>query len=158
MTPPVSSARASYSDNVGDNVGDNVRPQSAGTRFLRRRSARTRCGGTPPPPDDPNDYTPNARPGARAPHARLAGGALHDRLGPEFTLLRFSEACDPAPMLAAAASRGMPLASPAVEDAAAREVYDAELVLIRPDHHVAWRGGRLPADCGALLDRALGAD
>ena len=113
--------------------------------------------GTSPPPDDPNDYIPNACPGARAPHAWLDGGALHDRLGPEFTLLRFGEACDPAPLLAAAESRGMPLASAAVDDAEARGIYGADLVLIRPDHHVAWRGGRLPADCGALLDRARGA-
>ena len=113
--------------------------------------------GTSPPPDDPNVYTPNACPGARAPHVRLSGGALHDGLGPEFTLLRFDGTCDPAPLLAAAESRGMPLVSAAVDDAAARGIYDADLVLIRPDHHVAWRGRRLPPDCGALLDRVRGA-
>ena len=114
--------------------------------------------GSSPPPDDPNDYTPNACPGARAPHARFAGDVLHDRLGPEFTLLRFDKACDPAPLLAAAESRGMPLAAATIDDAAARKIYDAGLVLIRPDHHVAWRGRRLPDDCGALLDKARGAD
>ena len=112
--------------------------------------------GTAPAPDDPNEYTPNARPGARAPHARLADGALHDALGPEFTLLRFGGASDPAPLFAAARSRGLPLASTAVDDAAARTIYGADLVLIRPDHHVAWRGDRLPRDCGSLLDRVRG--
>ena len=114
--------------------------------------------GILPPPDDPNDYTPNACPGARAPHARLADGALHDALGPEFTLLRFHAASDPAPLFAAASSRGLPLASNAVDDAAARAIYGADLVLIRPDHHVAWRGDRLPRDCGTLLDRVCGAE
>ena len=114
--------------------------------------------GILPPPDDPNDYTPNACPGARAPHARLADGALHDALGPEFTLLRFHAAPDPAPLFAAASSRGLPLASNAVDDAAARAIYGADLVLIRPDHHVAWRGDRLPRDCGTLLDRVRGAE
>jgi len=113
--------------------------------------------GSSPPPDDPNAYTPNACPGARAPHAWLAGGALHDVLGPEFTLLRFGDAADPAPLLAAAGVPGLPLAVATVEDPAARAIYGADLVLIRPDHHVAWRGNRLPRDCRTLVDLARGA-
>ncbi|MDE0058502.1 MAG: FAD-dependent monooxygenase [Defluviicoccus sp.] len=113
--------------------------------------------GSSPPPDDPNAYTPNACPGARAPHAWLAHAALHDVLGPEFTLLRFGGAPDPAPLLAAAEARGLPLAVVAVEDPAGRDIYGADLVLIRPDHHVAWRGNRLPRDCRALVDLARGA-
>ena len=113
--------------------------------------------GSSPPPDDPHAYAPKACPGARAPHAWLAGGALHDVLGPEFTLLRFGGAPDPAPLLAAAKARGLPLAVAAVGDASARDIYGADLVLIRPDHHVAWRGNRLPPDCRALVDLARAA-
>ena len=113
--------------------------------------------GAPPLADDPNSYTPNARPGARAPHAWLGQAALHDLLGPEFTLLRLGGALDPAPLLDAARSRRLPLAVAAIDDAAARDLYGAGLVLIRPDHHVAWRGDRPPPDCGALLDRVRGA-
>ena len=113
--------------------------------------------GSSPPPDDPNAYTPNACPGARAPHAWLAHAALHDVLASEFTLLRFGGAPDPAPLLAAAEARGLPLAVVAAEDPAARDIYGADLALIRPDHHVAWRGNRLPRDCRALVDLARGA-
>ena len=113
--------------------------------------------GVQPPPDNPNEYIPNACPGARAPHARLASGALYDRLGPEFTLLRFGSAGDTSSLFAAAEARELPLASTRVEDAEAREIYGVDLVLIRPDHHVAWRGNRLPHNCGALIDRVRGA-
>ena len=113
--------------------------------------------GVTPPPDRPNEYVANACPGARAPHVRLAGGVLYDRLGPGFTLLRLGDGADAAPLRASAEARGVPLAVTAVDDAHARELYDADLVLVRPDHHVAWRGDRLPRDCGALIDRVRGA-
>lgn len=112
----------------------------------------------PPPPDRPNEYVANACPGARAPHARFASGILYDRLGAEFTLLRLSAAVDAAPLRASAEERGVPLVETAVDDARAREIYGADLVLIRPDHHVAWRGNRLPRDCDSLIDRVRGAD
>lgn len=112
--------------------------------------------GSQPPPDRPNEYVANACPGARAPHLRLASGVLYDRLGSEFTLLRLGGTADTAPLRAAAEARGVPLAETTADDAHARELYGADLVLIRPDHHVAWRGDRLPRDCGALVDRARG--
>ena len=33
-----------------------------------------------------------------------------------------------------------------ISDAAPREVYGYDLILLRPDLHVAWRGNRLPDD------------
>lgn len=112
--------------------------------------------GVEPPPDRPNEYVANACPGARAPHMRLASGVLYDRLGPEFTLLRLGGSADAGPLRASAEARGVPLTETAVDHAEAREIYGADLVLIRPDHHVAWRGDRLPRDCGALIDRVRG--
>ena len=113
--------------------------------------------GSQPPPDRPNEYVANACPGARAPHVRLASGVLYDRLGSEFSLLRLGGTADAGPLCAAAEARDVPLAETTVDDAHARELYGADLALIRPDHHVAWRGGRLPRDCGALIDRVRGA-
>ena len=44
----------------------------------------------PPPPDDPAEYTPSARPGSRAPHVWLRDGrSTLDLYGRGFTLLRF---------------------------------------------------------------------
>ena len=38
-----------------------------------------------------------------------------------------------------------------------REVYERDLVLVRPDGHVAWRGDRVPDDPAALMDLVRGA-
>jgi len=112
-----------------------------------------------PPADEINRYVPSGVPGGRAPHAWLAdGGSLYDRLGRDFTLLRLA-AADGARFVAAAGALAMPLAvldlagEPAVHEL--RELYGADLALIRPDQHIAWRGDDR-ADARAVLERATG--
>ena len=39
----------------------------------------------------------------------------------------------------------------------ARELYGRDLVLVRPDQHIAWRGDAEPADPAALIDLIRGA-
>ncbi|MCB9551573.1 MAG: FAD-dependent monooxygenase [Myxococcales bacterium] len=113
--------------------------------------------GTPPPPDDETEYTPIARPGSRAPHLALGGGEiLYDRFGSGFTLLQLA-AADPAPIVAAAAKRGVPLTVVTLDRDDARALYAAPLVLIRPDQHVAWRGDAAPDDPVQLIDTVRGA-
>lgn len=96
--------------------------------------------GTPAPAWDVAGYGPSARPGGLAPHARLADGSpLFDRFGPGFTLLAFADA-GVAPIADAAQRARLPLAVLPIADAAVRALYGADLVLVRPDQHVAWRG------------------
>jgi hypothetical protein len=38
----------------------------------------------------------------------------------------------------------------------AQQLYEADLILIRPDQHVAWRGNHPPADPKSLINRVLG--
>jgi hypothetical protein len=38
----------------------------------------------------------------------------------------------------------------------ARDLYDADLALVRPDLHIAWRGNRAPDDPDALLAHVTG--
>ena len=33
-----------------------------------------------------------------------------------------------------------------IPDAVARDLYGFDLILLRPDLHIAWRGNRMPAD------------
>jgi 2-polyprenyl-6-methoxyphenol hydroxylase-like FAD-dependent oxidoreductase len=115
--------------------------------------------GSPPPADDWQRYVPNATPGARAPHAWMGEDeSIFDRFGPDFTLLRLGGTASDARALAAAAqARSVPLQVIDVGGDEPRDLYGADLVLIRPDHHVAWRGQRLPEDPGALIDRVRGA-
>lgn len=110
--------------------------------------------GTPEPPDEPNVYVPNARPGARAPHFMIDGVPAFDRFGPEFTLLAFGGAATGG-WEAAARAVGLPLAVLRVDDGEARALYAADLCLIRPDHHVAWRGDADIAP-GPVLARVTG--
>ncbi len=114
--------------------------------------------GTAPPRDDPDVYVPSACPGGRAPHLWLgAGESLFDRLGPGFTLLDLSGGTvETRNLEKAAAARGLPLKILRLDRLEARDLYERDLVLIRPDQHVAWRGNRMPEDCAALLARVTG--
>lgn len=104
------------------------------------------------PPRAPRaSYEPCARPGCRSPHAWLgegrgAGVSLFDHYDRDgFTLLatRGEAAADRAAVEAAAraaARSGIPLRTFTPPTAALRELFKADYVLVRPDHHVAWRG------------------
>ena len=105
--------------------------------------------GTQPPPDVPNDYLPTACPGGRAPHAWLDDGrSLYDALHFEWTLLRLGpDAPETDAAVAAADALQMDLRVLALPSPALRALYQAPLVLIRPDQIVAWRG----SDAGTLI-------
>jgi hypothetical protein len=98
--------------------------------------------GTAPPPDAANTYVPTACPGGRAPHHWLADGrSLYDTLGFEFTLVRLGKKPPAATaFVQSAASFGLPLSVVDIAINEARELYEADLALIRPDQIVAWRG------------------
>jgi len=103
--------------------------------------------GDAPPPDF-IEYVPTTWPGARLPHVWLAdGSALHDRLGHGYTLLRLDGGrADTAALERAMRATGAPLDVLTLDDEVAREVYGRDLLLLRPDLHVAWRGNVPPGD------------
>jgi 2-polyprenyl-6-methoxyphenol hydroxylase-like FAD-dependent oxidoreductase len=114
--------------------------------------------GSQPPPDAANVYVPSACPGGRAPHAWLDGGvSLYDLFGFEWTLLQFGE------VMSAHASFTETIRAIGVDvklvtlPKSLRDLYDADLALIRPDQIVAWRGSASQAGMiGRVLARALG--
>jgi 2-polyprenyl-6-methoxyphenol hydroxylase-like FAD-dependent oxidoreductase len=92
------------------------------------------------------EYRPTTLPGARLPHVWLAdGSAVQDRVGYDlgFTLLRFSDE-DAGGLAAAFAALRAPLRILDLRDDRARGLYGRDLILLRPDLHVAWRGNRMP--------------
>jgi 2-polyprenyl-6-methoxyphenol hydroxylase-like FAD-dependent oxidoreductase len=112
--------------------------------------------GTAPPPDSPDVYMPSACPGGRVPHLRLRdGSSLFDRLGRGFTLLRTEPSADVDRLTRLALSMRVPLDIVDIDHAEAREFYEAALVLVRPDQHVAWRGSRV-TDARQLIDVVTG--
>lgn len=109
------------------------------------------------PPDDWHRYTADGAPGARAPHVWLADGvSIFDRFARDFTLVRFNTGIDVRPIETAARRLGVPLSVLEVSSDEARDLYARDLALVRPDHHVAWRGNALPEDAGELLARVAG--
>ncbi|MEA3184879.1 MAG: hypothetical protein QOJ74_1356 [Ilumatobacteraceae bacterium] len=131
-----------------------------------RRSSIVVADGTPEPNIDPAIFTPTARPGARLPHRWLLDGrSIYDVLGAGFTLLLSDPRADPTPLVVAAAKRAIPLAvvdlcalGCAPADLAA--AFEAAMVLVRPDQHVAWRTPTTSVDASTaaqVLGCAIGA-
>jgi 2-polyprenyl-6-methoxyphenol hydroxylase-like FAD-dependent oxidoreductase len=98
--------------------------------------------GIATPGGDVSSYAPDARPGARLPHAWLPGGdSLYDRLGAGFTLL--GPAGDEDPGVAALAHRARRRGIPLTVLPAPRDYpWRGEFLLVRPDQHIAWRAGQ----------------
>jgi 2-polyprenyl-6-methoxyphenol hydroxylase-like FAD-dependent oxidoreductase len=111
-------------------------------------------------PQDPLRLVPTTVPGVRLPSTLLKdGSALFDRLGPWFTLLVFNGA-DSAPLAAAAARRNLPLRVLRLDEPQIAPVYQAGMVLVRPDQHVCWRGDVLDDSekADAVVARVAGWD
>jgi hypothetical protein len=101
-----------------------------------------------PPEDDFVRYRPTTWPGARLPHVWLGdGSAMQDRIGDGYTLLRLGgSGADVSALARAFRAIGAPFTILDVPDASARDVYERDLILLRPDMHVAWRGNAPSAE------------
>ncbi|AMN44551.1 FAD-dependent monooxygenase [Rhodoplanes sp. Z2-YC6860] len=125
-------------------------------------SSITVSDGTPPPADDLFDYRPSGVPGGRAPHVWIgerheAGDSLFDRFGTGFTVLRLGRKPAKADgLLAAFAKKNVPVKTIDVDGAVARDLYERDIVVVRPDQHIAWRGNADPADAEAVVAQMIG--
>jgi 2-polyprenyl-6-methoxyphenol hydroxylase-like FAD-dependent oxidoreductase len=105
--------------------------------------------------------TPSAvpRPGYRLPHRWLAPGhSIFDTLGVGFSLVVLAgpNASAEGPLTDAARDRGVPLTVVDLRRHALRDHYGCDLILVRPDQHVAWVGDLPPRRPGRLLDLVRG--
>ena len=92
-----------------------------------------------------------------APRPLSDGRSDYEVLGDDFTLLAFG--AEPHAVRAfeeAADMLGVPLKVVIDSADGGRELYEAELVLVRPDQFVAWAGGGAP-DAAQILKRAIGS-
>jgi 2-polyprenyl-6-methoxyphenol hydroxylase-like FAD-dependent oxidoreductase len=119
------------------------------------------------PPEDVfpatyDEYVPSGLPGGRAPHVwldaqRIMGSSLYDRFSKGFTLLRLGGAASSTDRFErAAADTGAPLGVLDVPMPEARQLYGRDLVLVRPDRYIAWRGDCAPDNVDALLATVTG--
>jgi 2-polyprenyl-6-methoxyphenol hydroxylase-like FAD-dependent oxidoreductase len=91
-------------------------------------------------------YEPTTWPGARLPHVWLNdGSAVQDHIPQDgFTILRLNRnGADARPLAAALRERNAPVSVLEIADQIARDIYGTDLLLIRPDMHVVWRGNAL---------------
>lgn len=109
------------------------------------------------PLDEPNVYVSTASPGGRPPHVWLEDGtSLYDHFHSEWTLLALgSDAPSTKAFEAAARVLAVDLRVVRLPQTSLRELYEAPLVLIRPDQIVAWRG-EVPDGAEAVLTRVTG--
>ncbi|MCX5389227.1 FAD-dependent monooxygenase [Streptomyces sp. NBC_00094] len=132
-------------------------------------------GGERPATADGPAWNRTTLPGVRAPHAWLGPGrSTLDLFGGEFVLLCFDLATrpeggvgtipgpgpGPRPLdgfVRAFADRRVPLRVRHCHDREVAWRYERPFVLVRPDGHVAWRGGTLPADPLRIADLVRGA-
>ena len=104
------------------------------------------------------NFIVSCRSGSRAPHAWLDENiSTLDLFGDGFVLLRFGRDIDASSLVAAAAARHVPFKVVDIENRDIAALYGRELVLVRPDGHVAWRADVCPEDSSALIDRVRGA-
>jgi len=74
-----------------------------------------------------------------------------------YTLLRLGGTrVDTTNLERALRATGAPLDVFEVEDEPAREIYGFDLLLVRPDLHIVWRGNQIPENAGALAVIATG--
>jgi 2-polyprenyl-6-methoxyphenol hydroxylase-like FAD-dependent oxidoreductase len=104
------------------------------------------------------DYRPTTWPGARLPHVWLHDGApLQDRIGDGYTILRLGgTAADTSGLARTIGAYGAPVSSLDIPDAAARDLYEYDIILLRPDMHIVWRDNRVPDDVKDIAAIATG--
>jgi hypothetical protein len=105
------------------------------------------------------EYVPSTWPGARLPHVWLNdGSALQDKLPIDcYTLLRLGNTqAETTSLEQAIRAHGAPLAVLNVPDQIARDLYGFDLILLRPDMHIVWRGMQVPEDAAQMAAVATG--
>ena len=158
--------RAQYRPNIRDATPDGraVRDNLARVADVEQRKTNEMIGaelgyryvGSPIIWEEPGgpehlfrEYVPTTWPGARLPHVWLDDGrSVHDVVGDDgYTVLRLGGSpADPIPLERAIREYGAPCSVLAVDNDRVRDVYGYDLLLLRPDLHVAWRGNAPPTD------------
>ena len=104
------------------------------------------------------EYHPTSWPGARLPHVwRDDGTPMQDHILDGYTILKLGHTkADVSGLEEAIRARGAPVAVLDVPDRIAREIYGYDLILVRPDMHVVWRGNAPPEDAAEVAASVTG--
>lgn len=104
-----------------------------------------------------NTFTSSTVPGCRLPHIWLENKeSLYDKLGNDLALIQFGDEASGQELVNAAKEMNIPLKLIQLGNNYKDDVYKENLILVRPDLHIAWRGNTSPVDCSALLKLVTG--
>jgi 2-polyprenyl-6-methoxyphenol hydroxylase-like FAD-dependent oxidoreductase len=167
--------REQYRPNIREGTAEGRATRAALTRIAEVEQRKSnemigaelgyRYAGSPLICDEPDgpesgfrEYAPTTWPGARLPHVWLDDGtAVQDRCGDAFVLLLLGGTrADTSAIENAFRARHAPLEVLSIDDACARDIYGRDLILLRPDLHVAWRCNAPPPDPKALASLVTG--
>ena len=92
------------------------------------------------------------------PHVWLDDGTpIQDRIPDGYTILRLGRTgADTTGLERAIRSCGAPVSVREIPDAAARDLYQHDIILVRPDLHIVWRGNRVPDNVRDIAATATG--
>jgi FAD-dependent monooxygenase len=145
-----------YQQHDGENKDIGI---EMGYRYSSRVIVRDEDGVEPD--WSPSRYIPSTWPGARAPHVFLSDGTpIFDCFGHDWTLLIFSTGVQSYELIIDAAERySVPMIHVNLAgEELAKKIYEQDIVLIRPDQHVAWRGNEVPnkEDAERIIGTVIG--
>ena len=135
--------RAKWNDRVTEHDGENKdHGIELGYRYNGSPIIVPDTGSIEPPWSE-RHYIASTWPGARAPHVYLEDDetSIYDLFGPDFSIVDFSgDGRYAEAFVDAAKAMSVPLKSICLpKEKHARDVWERDAVLIRPDDHVAWR-------------------
>jgi hypothetical protein len=104
------------------------------------------------------DYQPTSWPGARLPHVWLEDGTpIQDRISNVgYTLLCLNGRHETASLEREFSARSVPFSVLQIASEPARAIYERDMILVRPDMHVVWRGNNPPENPAELAALATG--
>ena len=104
------------------------------------------------------EYNPTTWPGARLPHCWLDDGTpMQDHLPETYVLLRLgSRAVSGAAFQHAYAALNAPFHEVSIASDRIRDLYQSDLILMRPDMHIVWRGNAIPENLTEIVSLSTG--
>lgn len=104
------------------------------------------------------EYRPSTWPGARLPNVWLDNGdPVQDRIQDGYSILRLGNTkSDTSRLDDAFRSRNAPISTIDIPDRVARDVYGFDIIVLRPDLHIVWRGHSAPDNPDEIADIATG--
>ena len=104
-----------------------------------------------------NTFTSSTVPGCRLPHIWLENHkSIYDQFGEGLTLLQIGHEASGQDIVNAANELNIPLKLIQLENKYKDDVYKENLILVRPDLHIAWRGNTAPVNSADLLKLVTG--